>query len=203
MKDFDWSQGYQGEAKERVQALISALAEEVFPDEYFGGDIERIVQRFRERSQELMPPESVDLTTHRKIASHGAGVMITVIENVASDALYERDYHKALEVGNHLYFYGELAYQDNLQSLAYIQAVGFHSEFAHKVLKEFGDRDSYLQRSGEIAFKELEVARVSKDHHRELEIARGIVHSVALNGTLGDKAKRAVDPLAIVSQFRP
>lgn len=202
MKDFDWSQGQEGEAREKVRILIMILASGVFPHEDFGDDIEKIIQRFRERSQELMPPGSEDLNSFRDMIATGGGLIATIPEQVASDALYNGDYHKALEVGNHVYFFGELAYQDQLNILIFLNSVSFHREFANRLREKFGDQDLYLKVTGPIAFRVMEEARETKNFHRELQIARGTIHSVALNGTLGRDAKRAVDPLAIVSQFR-
>lgn len=47
-------------------------------------------------------------------------------------------------------------------------------------------------------FSEIEQLRSQGNQQRELELLRGVIHTVALNGTLGEGTKQRFDPSALV-----
>lgn len=114
-------------------------------------------------------------------------------------SLIEIDFGMALEHGNHSYYYGELAYQDGLSPFALILSAVFHSNFARAIVERFKDQDPALRNSGEETLRKIKEFQDMKDLHSAVELSRVLIHAAALKGTLGEEARKAVDPLAIIA----
>jgi hypothetical protein len=45
---------------------------------------------------------------------------------------------------------------------------------------------------------DIEARRERQDYHEELKLLRGLIHTVALNGTLRERAKQKFDPFVVL-----
>lgn len=93
---------------------------------------------------------------------------------------------------------GEIDYKDSLGGEAFDLSLRTHRAFAERIRDRFSVSDLHLRLKGHQIFAEIEMLRQQGNSLKELELLRGVIHIVALNGTLGDKAKQKFDPFAVV-----
>jgi len=183
----------------KVRSAIIAFGTKLFQEDFADteGELQGLFDRFQQRHFELMPPYLNDTATHRGIAEHP--LIPHEMANIAQDELDREDFGKALEHGNHTYYYGELAHQDGLSPFALILSFVFHKNFTRAIVERFKDQDPTLRNSGEETLRKIKEFEAIKDLHSAVELSRALIHMTALQGILGEDARKAVDPLAIVA----
>lgn len=144
----------------------------------------------------VMPPVRSRATLLHLVAQRDP--IIQMSEHKATLSLEADDYETALQAANHLHAYGDIDYKDSLGGEVFDLSLRTHRTFAEKIRGRFSANDPYLRFAGRQIFMEIEELRRLGNQPQELILLRGIVHTVALNGTLGEKAKRQFDPYALV-----
>ncbi len=150
----------------------------------------------REQHERIMPPAPTRARLQQVVAQRDP--LIRMTEQMAAIALDADDYEAALLSANHLHAYGEIDFKDSLGGEAFDLSLRTHRALAERIRNRFSSSDPYLRVVGGQMFTEIEQLRNQGDSPRELELLRGIIHTAALNGTLGAEAKQRFDPFAVV-----
>jgi len=125
--------------------------------------------------------------------------LIVFSEDMIDAGLDDSDYEVVMTAANYLFVFGEADYNDSLGGRAFQASWGAHSKIAAHIREKFGDSDPYMLGGGERMITEIaEMERV--DTHRGLQLARGLIHTVAFNGTLGPEARQQFDPYAVLQR---
>lgn len=127
---------------------------------------------------------------------------VRLIGQMAVSALDQDNYPQALYSANYACKYAETDYMDCLGGGAIEIALKVHRIFAEKIREAFFYNDPFLKRHEGNMLVEINDLRRQENHMGELVILREMVHSVALNGTLGEEAKRFFDPFALLDVRR-
>lgn len=114
------------------------------------------------------------------------------------EALNQSAWADALRDANALYAYGDIAYKDFTGGEALDSALAVHRTFSGRLRERFGTTDPYLRNFVIRMDPEIAVLRQGGRKAEELELIRGNIHTVALNGTLGDEAKQYFDPATVL-----
>jgi hypothetical protein len=125
--------------------------------------------------------------------------IIKLSEQMAAMGTESEDYELALAATNNLFAFGEADYQDSLGGDAFGLSVRAHRDLARHIVEKYSATDPYLRVAG---LQVLDEALADLDHgdaHRGLKVIRGLIHTVALNGTLGEAAKAKFDPYALLN----
>ena len=124
---------------------------------------------------------------------------VHVAEVMGQSALSAEVFDEVLYFSNQLFVFGEVDLQRDLGNRAFQISLQFHRQFADLIRERFSGTDPYLIMAGKATYSDIEKLREAGDEQVELTILRGVIHMIALNGTLGGKAKEQVDPMAIAS----
>ncbi len=149
----------------------------------------------REQHDRTLPPAPTRTRLQQVVAQED--LVITVTEQFAALALDQDDWETALMGANHLYAYGDTDLKDALGGRTFALSLQHHRALAERIQARFTATDRYLSGIGVPMAAEIEELRARGDTQRELELVRGLIHIVALNGTLGEEAKRQFDPFAV------
>lgn len=146
--------------------------------------------------QSTLPPIIDKMQAYELIKE---GAVIDMTEQMAALAIRDGDYDAALLTTNHLFFYGDIDFQDSMGGRAFNHSLNLHRALAEKIQIEFGARDQFLRFLQRSVFSDAEQLRRQGSYDRELQILRGFVHMVALDGTLGSEARKRFDPHAVAA----
>ena len=108
------------------------------------------------------------------------------------------NYYNALTNANNLFNCAQKDIQESLNYFMFNFALKNHRKLFNNIYVNFKMTDPLLTKSGIKILNELEMVVNSNDQVNELHILRGVIHRIALNGTLGDEAKKCFDPFALV-----
>ena len=153
------------------------------------------IAAMQEQHQKVMPGFSHDevaLLVNQWESVHLAEVL-------AHMTLRNEKLGEAVYFSNQLFVYGEVDLQRDLGNRAFQISLSFHRQFANLIKERFSKTDPYLIEAGRVTFSDIDQSREIGDQQLELSVLRMVIHGVALNGTLGEKAKENVDPMALVS----
>lgn len=165
-----------------------------FPNSRQG--LNEALSALRVQHEKVMPPTSSRTQLLQIVVQKDP--VIETTEQMAAIALEDDDYESALLTANHLYAYGEADFNDSLGGEAFRLSLSTHRLLAQRIRDKFSTQDPYLRVAGQMMFSEIEQLRSQGNKQRELELLRGIIHTVALNGTIGESAKQRFDPSALV-----
>ena len=146
--------------------------------------------------ERIMPPAPTRAKLQQLIAQKDP--VIEVTEQMAALALGTDDYETALTAANFLHAFGDIDYKDSLGGEVFELSLRTHRALTERIRDRFAARDPFLRVTGGQIFAEIEQLRRQGNSPRELELLRGIIHTVAVNGTLGEGAKQKFDPFAVV-----
>lgn len=124
--------------------------------------------------------------------------VIRVSEQMAAIGIESEDYELAIGATNNLFAFGEADYQDSLGGEAFGLSLNAHLDLARHIVEKFSEVDPFLRVAGRRVFEEASTDCEQGDSHKGLGVLRGLIHTVALNGTLGEAAKSKFDPYSVV-----
>ncbi|OGY12399.1 MAG: hypothetical protein A3F61_04045 [Candidatus Blackburnbacteria bacterium RIFCSPHIGHO2_12_FULL_41_13b] len=182
-----------GQPEFAIIGMARMFAGREFPNNRYG--LAEAMVLLREQHERTLPG-LIGARLHYMVAQDDLLVVATT-EQLASLALENDDYQDALMGANYLYAYGDVDFRGSLGVGAFALSLGYHRAFAERVRDRFSSVDPYLTTFGEQMFEEIQGIRTRGDTYRELGLLRAIVNTVALNGTLGEKAKQQFDPFAV------
>lgn len=146
--------------------------------------------------ERVMPPAPTRARLKQVVAQREPVIGIT--EQMAAIAIDADDYEAALAAANYLHAFGDIDYKDSLGGQAFELSLRTHRALSERIRDRFSALDPFLRIAGGKMFREIEQLRQQNDSPRELELLRGLIHMIALNGTLGEEAKQKFDPFAVV-----
>ncbi|GEM_PF-5617861 len=173
--------------------MARSFTGENYPDNKTG--LKNAKAAMEAQHEKIMPPTRSREQLIRIVAQKNP--IIETNEQFAAIAMEEDDYETALGTTNHLFAYGDIDYKDSLGGEAFNLSLRAHRALAEKIRENFSTRDLYLRSAGNKVFAEIEQLSIQGEFAKELEVLRGVIHMVAINGTLGEKAKQRFDPFAI------
>lgn len=155
----------------------------------------RAIAILQEQHQKIMPKFAYDVLKQ----SASDSTIVDTIEQMASLSISSHDYSTALDMANYLYILGDIDQNENLGNHAFEKSFAFHKTFGDIILHEYSSTDPYLQFAGAAIMTDITKYEEIGNDQEALNLLRGLIHTVALNGTLGKDAKSFIDPMAIVS----
>lgn len=156
-----------------------------------------VLEEQHQRVRFTVPPE----VSTRIVSEGGDSFSINTLDTLARLSIQTGDYDTAMATSNQLYFLGDIDYQDGLGGGAiFTKSLETHRLFAERVEERFGGQNMYLRTAGKHLFVESTAAHSRGDFVTEQMHLRGIIHSLALDGTFGPDVKKRVDPYAILTQ---
>jgi hypothetical protein len=125
-----------------------------------------------------------------------------IIRSTAEDTMQfgvARQYAQALQSANFLHEYGAVDHQDSLGGEALNLSLNAHRLLMGMLLTDFRETDSFLSTKWDRLSPEIDRSVEAGDRAREEYLLRMAIHSVVLNGTLGEDAKEYWDPYALIT----
>lgn len=182
-----------GQPEFAVIGVARMLTKIEFPNNRLG--YATAIALLKEQHDRTQPPTATRLQLQQLVAQEDLVIQMT--EQFSAIALDDEDWQFALMGANHLHAYGDIDLKDSLGGRAFALSLQHHRALAERIRAKFTTTDRFLSGVGAPMIAEIEALRTKGDTQRELELVRGLIHTVALNGTLGEEAKRQFDPFAV------
>lgn len=182
----------QPEARIAIIGMASMLTGRKFDNSPAG--FEMAIGLLTAQHEKVQPP-AIRTRLYKAVSNNDP--IIDFSEQMFALALHENDFFTALSASNHLFAYAEIDYNDSLGNHALALALRSHRDFAKIILEQFSNRDPYLKMFGSVVFDDAKKLGEEGDTWKEIILLRGLIHLIAINGTLGIETKEHVDPFAL------